>query len=166
MKIIVISDTHMPKRGKKLPEKLIEGLRGAELIIHAGDWQTMDVYEELMRYAPVKGVFGNVDGEEMKKKLPEKQVVEIYGQRIGIVHGHGQKGTTEKRAIATFEGESVDMIIFGHSHIPLKKELNGVLLFNPGSPTEKRRQPMYSYGIISVEKHRLQAEHIFFENKD
>ncbi|RFU60873.1 metallophosphoesterase family protein [Peribacillus glennii] len=165
MKIIVIADTHMPKRGMNLPEKLIEGLRDAELIIHAGDWQKLEVYEQLVHYAPVEGVFGNVDGEEIKQRFSEKRLLEIKGKRIGIVHGHGQKGTTEKRAITAFADESVDMIIFGHSHIPVKKEINGVLLFNPGSPTDKRRQPKFSYGVISVDGD-LQAEHVFFDSKE
>ncbi|TLS37570.1 metallophosphoesterase family protein [Pseudalkalibacillus caeni] len=164
MKIGVISDTHMPGMAKSLPEPLMQGLKGVDLIIHAGDWKTLDVYNSLSELAPVKGVVGNIDGEEIKAEFPEKQIIQAGPFRIGIIHGHGKKKTTEKRAIEAFEGESVDMIIFGHSHIPLKKEHDGVLLFNPGSPIDKRRQPEYSYGMVTI-KDTIEAEHIFYKKK-
>ncbi|MDQ0220452.1 metallophosphoesterase [Peribacillus cavernae] len=165
MKIVVISDTHMPKRGKKLPTSLIEDLQSAQLIIHAGDWQTLDVYQELLTYAPVEGVSGNVDGEDIKERFGEKRILQINGKRIGVVHGHGEKGTTEKRAIAAFAEEDVDLIIFGHSHIPVKKQSDGVMLFNPGSPTDKRRQPAYSYGVITIQG-TIHVDHVFYNSKE
>jgi uncharacterized protein len=161
MKIIVVSDTHIPKKSKTLPPRLINELTDADLIIHAGDWQSIDVYNELKSYAPVEGVFGNVDGEEIQAILPEKQIFEVYGKRIGITHGHGKGKTTEKRAVNQFEGEKVDCIIFGHSHIPINKFVNDQLLFNPGSPTDKRRQEKYSFGILKI-GNTIEAEHIFF----
>lgn len=161
MKIIVISDTHMPKRAKSLPSRLLEELKDADLIIHAGDWQTIDVYNQLTAFAKVEGVYGNVDAENIKEMFIEKQIVEVCGFKIGITHGHGTGKTTEKRAIQKFEGEMVDCIIFGHSHIPINKYINGILLFNPGSPTDKRRQEKYSFGVITIDD-SLAAEHIFF----
>lgn len=161
MKIIVLSDTHIPKRAKSLPKRLLDELKDANLIIHAGDWQTIDVYNQLTTFAKVEGVYGNIDNENIKEMFPEKQIVEVCGFKIGITHGHGTGKTTEKRAIQKFEGEMVNCIIFGHSHIPSKKYNNDILLFNPGSPTDKRRQEKYSFGVITIED-SLEAEHIFF----
>jgi uncharacterized protein len=162
MNIIVISDTHMPKRAKTLPEFLVAYLKTADLIIHAGDLQTNDIYQQLLKYAPVEGVIGNVDEEELVTILPFKKIIEINGVRIGITHGHGKGKTTEKRVLSVFEGENVDIIIFGHSHIPLKKEVDGKILFNPGSPTDKRKQARYSFGRIQLGEN-FTIEHIFFD---
>lgn len=161
MKIVVVSDTHMPKRAKSLPARLLEEITDTDLIIHAGDWQTINVYEELRSYAKIVGVYGNVDGEEIKEQFPAKQIIEVDGIKIGITHGHGKGKTTEKRAIQAFEGEKVDCIIFGHSHIPIKKNEKGVLIFNPGSPTDKRRQEKYSFGVMNI-TNSIAAHHIFF----
>src|SRR4051812_36175488 len=116
MKIIVLSDTHMPKRSKSLPARLMEELKDADLIIHAGDWQTIDVHNQLKTFAKVEGVFGNVDGEDIKEMFPEKRIVEASGYKIGITHGHSTGKTNEKRAVQKFADEKVDCIIFGHSH--------------------------------------------------
>ncbi|AYA76170.1 YfcE family phosphodiesterase [Bacillus sp. Y1] len=164
MKITVISDTHIPKKAKSLPSKVITELKQSDLIIHAGDWQTLDVYHECLQYGDVRGVFGNVDSEELQELLPEKLVVVIECVRIGVVHGHGKRWTTERRAMEAFANDPVDCIIFGHSHIPVLKEINGILLFNPGSCTDKRRQPKPSFGIITV-NNGLHAEHVFFEKE-
>ncbi|PGY08388.1 metallophosphoesterase [Bacillus sp. AFS031507] len=161
MKIVVLSDTHLPKRAKSLPPRLIEELVNADLIIHAGDWQTIDVYNDLKSYANIVGVYGNVDGDEIKELFPENRVIEVCGFKIGITHGHGTGKTTERRAIQKFADEKVDCIIFGHSHIPIKKCEKGIMLFNPGSPTDKRRQEKYSFGLINIGD-SLEAEHIFF----
>ena len=102
MKIIVLSGTHMPTKAKTLPPRLIKELQDTELIIHAGDWQTVDVYNQLKPFAYVAGVYGNVDDEDIKEMFPEKQIVEAGGFKIGITHGHGTGKTTEKRAIQKF----------------------------------------------------------------
>jgi uncharacterized protein len=161
MKIIVLSDTHLPKRKKGLPARLVDELKDVELIIHAGDWQTLDVYHELQSYAKVEGVYGNVDDEEIMGLLPSKKILEAGGFRVGITHGHGKGKTTEKRAIGAFEGEKVDCIIFGHSHIPVKRYEGEILIFNPGSPTDKRRQKQYTFGVFSISD-KIEANHIYF----
>ncbi|MBT2639498.1 MULTISPECIES: metallophosphoesterase family protein [unclassified Bacillus (in: firmicutes)] len=161
MKIVVISDTHMPKKAKQLPEKLLNDLQDSDYIIHAGDWQTVELYSELKQFGPVIGVTGNVDGPELKKLLKTKEILVAGDFHIGIVHGHGTGKTTEKRAIETFAADEVDCIVYGHSHIPVLKEIGGVIVFNPGSPTDKRRQQQFSYGILTVEE-RIIAKHIFF----
>jgi uncharacterized protein len=161
MKIIVLSDTHLPKRNRGLPPRLLEELQDVDLIIHAGDWQTIDVYHQLQTYGKVEGVYGNVDNDDVTGLLSSKKIVEAGRFRIGITHGHGKGKTTEKRAIAAFEGEKVDCIIFGHSHIPVKRYEDNLLIFNPGSPTDKRRQKFFSFGVISLSD-KITAEHIYF----
>ncbi|WP_419880576.1 metallophosphoesterase family protein [Peribacillus sp. B-H-3] len=165
MKIIVLSDTHMPKKAKKLPSILLKELNNADLILHAGDWQTMEVYEELCRYGKVEGVYGNIDSQEILEIFPEKLILTVKQFKIGLIHGHGKKWTTEKRALFAFQDEDVDMIIYGHSHIPKIAHENKCLLFNPGSPTDKRRQKQYSFGIVTAGD-MLEAKHIFFDEKD
>ncbi|WP_210365131.1 metallophosphoesterase [Bacillus sp. REN3] len=164
MKIVVLSDTHMPKKGRTLPGKLLRELDSADYIIHAGDWQTIELYNELGKYAEVKGVTGNVDSPELKAKLNSKEILVVNDFRIGIVHGHGSGKTTERRAQDAFKDERVDWIVYGHSHIPVLKELAGTILFNPGSPTDKRRQKEFSFGIMTVTD-VVRAEHIFYSDR-
>lgn len=164
MKIVVISDTHMPKKAKQLPERLLIDLEDCDYIIHAGDWQTEELYNELKQYGPVIGVTGNVDDPELKSLLKTKEILRAGDFLIGIVHGHGTRKTTEKRALESFEDEEVDCIVYGHSHIPVLKEIDGVIVFNPGSPTDKRRQEEFSYGILTVGE-RIVAQHVFFNEK-
>ncbi|WP_078428320.1 metallophosphoesterase family protein [Alkalihalobacterium alkalinitrilicum] len=165
MKIVVLSDTHMPKKAKTYPSQLVTDLQSAQLIIHAGDWQTAQVYEQLSQYSQVVGVTGNVDNEEIQQLFGEKLVLPIGPFKIGVVHGHGQKLTTEKRALAAFKNDDVDCIIYGHSHIPVLKKVNDILLFNPGSVTDKRRQPNFSYGVLTIGK-TIEAEHVFITDKN
>ncbi|WP_280768835.1 metallophosphoesterase family protein [Salipaludibacillus daqingensis] len=160
MKVMVISDTHIPKRAKKLPDRIISDLKKADLIIHAGDWQTLEVYKDLSQYGEVKGVYGNVDNDEIKAHFPKKLILELNGHKIGVVHGHGRKLTTERRAQEAFKDDHVDCIIFGHSHIPVQKLSNDILLFNPGSATDKRRQSNYSYGILMI-KNEIKKQSMF-----
>ncbi|QHE52631.1 metallophosphoesterase [Pontibacillus sp. HMF3514] len=164
MKIVVISDTHMTKKGKTLPQAVVEDFKDTNVIIHAGDWSTSDLYNELSSYAEVYGVYGNVDGEDIKELMEDKIILEFEGYRIGVVHGHGEKKTTEKRVIEAFHEEQVDMIIFGHSHLPLTRWYNKTLLFNPGSLTDKRKLPYYSYGIITLGD-AIHCEHVYVRDQ-
>lgn len=165
MKIIIMGDTHIPKRAKTLPSKLVQDLKDADLIIHTGDWQSIEVYKELSTYAKVEGVYGNVDESDIKEIFGGKICLDLNGYKIGVVHGHGEKSTTERRALAAFKGEAVDCILFGHSHIPVKNVVNNVLLFNPGSATDKRRQASFSYGVMRIEG-EISVEHVFYEDKN
>ncbi|HIS28092.1 MAG TPA: metallophosphoesterase family protein [Candidatus Avamphibacillus intestinigallinarum] len=164
MKIVVTSDTHIKTIAKKpLPEKLREACKQADLIIHAGDWQTPEVYEELNQYAPVKGVWGNTDAEDIKQYVSDQAIVEAAGYRIGIVHGHGDTKTTEQRVKATFQDEevSLDIVIFGHSHIAYMRYMGKTLFLNPGSPTDKRRSPYYSFAVLNLAED-IQCDFIYF----
>jgi uncharacterized protein len=156
-----LADTHL-KKFNGFPQILESQLTSADLIIHAGDWQTIDVYKALCSYGNVEGVYGNVDGDEIKKLVPEKKIIKIEGKRIGIVHGDGIGKTTEKRALESFMEGEVDLIIFGHSHIPYSRFSKRTLLFNPGSPTAKRKLPYYSFGIITIKNDQIETKHIYF----
>lgn len=163
MKITILSDTHLPKKGKGFPDELISDLKVSEYIIHAGDFQTVDTYNRLMEFGEMTGVAGNVDDEELKEILPKKTKLVLNGMKIGIVHGDGSGKTTEKRAEEAFNANPVDLIVFGHSHIPYLRYHQGVVLFNPGSPTDKRRQPMYSHGVLTIEdESKWSIQHKFY----
>ncbi|WP_349410647.1 metallophosphoesterase family protein [Pseudalkalibacillus sp. SCS-8] len=161
-KILLLADTHIRTSGKLFPEVLLTEMEKADLILHAGDFIESSVVEDLMKFAPVEAVYGNVDSEELQEKLPDKKVVEIEGFRIGLVHGHLGKGkSTPERALRSFEGEAVDVIVFGHSHIPHHEEVDGITLYNPGSATAKRFQKNYSYGWLTIHD-SLQIETHYF----
>ncbi|MDT3425973.1 putative phosphoesterase [Paenibacillus forsythiae] len=167
MKVGVVSDTHMTRMAKKLPKALVEGLKGVELILHLGDWVDMEIYNELSTLAPVDGIAGNNDGQDIVKRFGERKIVTVEGARIGMVHGHRPytgRGT-DFNALRAFEGEGLDCILFGHSHQPLLRRENGVLLFNPGSPTDKRREKLYSFGLLDIGEGKIEARHIFYESK-
>lgn len=161
MKIVVTGDTHISNSKKQLPLRLLTECQTADLIIHTGDWTSIEVYRALSGFAKVIGVYGNVDGEEIKANFKAKEIVEAKGYRIGVVHGHGEKKTTEKRALEAFEEDGVDIVIFGHSHIPMIRYFQKVMLLNPGSPTDKRKLPFYSYAILHIEE-TINAEIILF----
>ncbi|KGX91314.1 phosphodiesterase [Pontibacillus halophilus JSM 076056 = DSM 19796] len=162
MKVIIIADTHLPSKTRGFPQILKQEMKDADYILHAGDWQTSDVYKEIISYAPTEGVYGNVDNESILELLPARHIVTIQGMKIGLVHGHGERGTTERRAIQAFQEEGIDMIIFGHSHIPMSRYHNGILLFNPGSPTYKRKLPYHSFGKMTVNEEGFMVEHVYF----
>ena len=166
MKIAVLSDTHMPKRAKLLPDTVINEIKDTDMIIHAGDWTSLEVYEELKRIAPVIGVYGNVDPPEVQEFFEVRKIVEVGKIKIGIIHGHlGKKKTTPERALEAFQHEKMDIITFGHSHIPYLQTHGETILFNPGSPTDKRFQPKFSYGIITInEGEPIEVKHVFFPN--
>lgn len=161
MKIIVVSDTHMPKIRRGLPGILKEDLKKSDLIIHAGDFQTLDVYNEFMEYGELVAVVGNVDDPNLQALLPQKRIIMKKGLKIGVVHGDGMGKTTEKRALEAFQPDEVDLIIFGHSHIPYSRYMKGGFLFNPGSPTDKRKLPYFSHGVLTIED-TWKIEHKFY----
>jgi len=162
VKIGVLADTHIPRRAKEVPRFVIEKLQGAALIIHAGDLTDMRVIDQLAKVAPVEAVAGNIDSEDVREKLPRQRLITVGGYSIGVVHGDGTSGTTIQRARRAFGDKGPDCIVFGHSHIPLIQYLDGVLMVNPGSPTDPRRQQMPSFAIITVGD-KIDAEIIYFD---
>jgi len=165
-RIGVVSDTHMFSRARKLPDRLAAGLAGVDLIIHAGDFTDPAVIPLFERIAPLEAVAGNNDGYEIVRRFGYRRVIEAGGRRIGIVHGHQGPGrTAEAAASIAFRDEEVDIIIFGHSHAPhYEWTPEGRLLFNPGSPTDKRWQARYSFGLIEIGE-RVEAAHRFYDDK-
>lgn len=161
VKIGVLADTHIPSKAKELPEFLIDKFKDVDHIIHAGDIVSLDVIRQLETLAPVTAVAGNVDPPVLKKLLGENKTVSFGRFCIGVFHGHGSKGNTLERAISCFNDTSLDCIIFGHSHMPYCAYHDQILLFNPGSPTNKRRNKQYSFGIIEC-GHTLKAQHVYF----
>jgi putative phosphoesterase len=161
MKIGVLSDTHIPTRKKVLPETVIEAFRSVDHIIHAGDISCFEVLDTLNELAPVTAVAGNIDPEELQTALGMKRIITLNGYRIGIAHGHGKSGKTVDRAVRCFEKDEVDCIVFGHSHNPFCEYRDHILLFNPGSPTDKRRNEFFSFGILEL-GNGIKAKHIYF----
>ncbi|MDD9267942.1 metallophosphoesterase family protein [Paenibacillus sp. GCM10023248] len=164
MRIGIIADTHLSARAQKLPDALLAGLQGVELILHAGDWVSEHVVDLVEEIAPCEAVAGNNDGPEIVERFGRKKIVTAGGYRIGLIHGDGFRKTTEERAREAFREELPDIVIFGHSHIPYQQSVEGMLMFNPGSPTDKRRQPRYSYGIIELGA-TIQAVHHYYDSK-
>jgi putative phosphoesterase len=146
--VLVVSDTHVgPARRQQLPAALIEHARQADLILHGGDVTDPDVLLELAAYAPLHAVLGNCD--PLGSCLPERLVVELAGARIGMLHIPGPEHGRRARLAASFPGCRV--VIFGHTHLPVCEDEHGLLLLNPGSPTERRRAPHRSFAWLDVD---------------
>ena len=151
MKIVVLSDTHIPQAAKGLPEKIYEELKSADLLLHAGDISTVAFFNELQKIAKdIKAVQGNMDEPALKRILPRKQLVKIGGFSIGLIHGSGSPAGILDLAEKEFQDKKPDIIIFGHSHQSFKSDKGGILFFNPGSPTDKVFSEVNSYGIILI----------------
>ena len=162
MKIGVVSDTHIPKRARELPLIILNAFETVDHIIHAGDILSMHVIQQLEQLAPVTAVAGNVDTSEVKEALGEKKILIAGAFHIGVVHGHGSGGSTIGRAIRAFQQDKLDCIVFGHSHIPFIGHYQNTFMFNPGSPTDKRRCSQFSFGIFETSQ-GIEAKHIFFD---
>ena len=149
MQIALISDTHLPRGSRRLPQECIERLRSADLILHAGDVMTLPVLRQLETYGPVVAVHGNVDDGEVRAALPAEATVQRGGVAIGVVHDAGPANGRLARLRGRFPGANA--VVFGHSHIPLhERDSDGFQIFNPGSPTERRRAPSHTMGIATV----------------
>lgn len=165
MKVLVLSDTHVPQRALALSPILYEALAEADLILHAGDIVSQEVLDELEGFAPVHAVCGNVDPWELWERLPRQKLIEVNGYRIGLVHGDGEghQGTPD-RAFAAFT--NVDCVVFGHTHRPLNERRGQTLLFNPGSSTDRQREPRFSFGWLHLGAgpgDPIHGEHVFFD---
>lgn len=148
MLIGCVSDTHILKR--PLPDRILEALRGVDLILHAGDILEPEVMERLSTVAKTLAVAGNMDYGKLKQTLPAKLVVEAEGRRIGLIHGSGGPQGITQMVRREFQGEQVDAIVFGHTHEPYNREEYGIYFFNPGSPTDKIFARINSVGILEV----------------
>jgi len=157
----IISDTHLPRGQRRLPDRCVERLRAADLILHAGDLMTVGFLEELQALGPpVHAVAGNVDEAALLVRLPRRTVVEVGGVRIGMLHDAGPAQGRLARQRANFPDCAA--VVFGHSHIPLHEvsDDGAFQLFNPGSPTDRRRQPVHTMGEGVVASGRLTLSHV------
>jgi hypothetical protein len=154
MRVVALADTHAPRRWKSCPPRVAEQLRQADLILHAGDVCTAGVLDELARFAPVLAVVGNNDGPDVAAwgAMPTVQT-DIDGLTVAMIHDSGPAPGRDRRMRRRFPG--ADLVVFGHSHIPLDVEADGVRIFNPGSPTDRRRQPRGTVGVLRIEAGRL-----------
>lgn len=151
---VVLADTHIPRRSRKLPRGLEPHLKEADLILHAGDLMDPALLDELAAYAPVRAVQGNLD--PLEADLPETQEFVFGGARIAMIHDSGRKEGRRRRLTRRFPDARV--VVFGHSHIPFLEDEDGLLLLNPGSPTDKRRQPEYTFALLYAEAGSVRAE--------
>lgn len=147
MVVAVISDTHLPRGARRIPDSCVRAMRESDLILHAGDLVVADVLRDLRALGPpVVAVHGNVDTEEVTRLLPETAVADAGDVKIGLIHDAGPAQGRLERMRARFP--DADVVVFGHSHIPLHEERDGFHIFNPGSPTDRRRQPRHTMGLL------------------
>jgi len=159
--IAVLSDTHMPKGGRVLPPSCVELLGEAEAALHTGDFFTVATLRAIEALCPgrLHAVHGNVDEGELRAALPETLEVDLDGARIAMIHDAGPSHGRLARMRARFP--RADAVVFGHSHLPLHEEEDGFQIFNPGSPTERRRAPRHSMGVLKIEAGRPAFEHVW-----
>ncbi|MFI6977478.1 metallophosphoesterase family protein [Embleya sp. NPDC050154] len=155
MRVLLTSDTHVPQRAKAVPERLLAEMAAVDVVIHAGDWvdgDALDLFEAHSRR--VIGVYGNNDGPDLRSRLPEVARVELGGVRFAVVHETGPAEGRERRCAARYP--DVDVLVFGHSHIPWDTVTDtGLRLLNPGSPTDRRRQPHHTYMTLTADAGRI-----------
>ncbi|GAB7029336.1 metallophosphoesterase [Streptomyces sp. NPDC021749] len=155
MRLLLLSDTHLPQRAKALPPRLLDEVPRADAVLHAGDWvdtATLDLLQARARR--LIGVYGNNDGPELRARLPEVAYADLAGLRFGVVHETGPAQGRERRCAARYP--DLDVLVFGHSHIPWDSVADGRLrLLNPGSPTDRRRQPYCTYMTAEITSGRL-----------
>jgi putative phosphoesterase len=149
VKLLLLADTHVPLRARDLPAQVWTAVDEADLVVHAGDWVVPELLDRLgARAARLLAVWGNNDGPELRSRLPEVATETVEGVRIGVVHETGSSRGREARMRAEHPG--LDLLVFGHSHIPWDTAADGLRLLNPGSPTDRRRQPHCTYMTLVV----------------
>jgi putative phosphoesterase len=160
VRIGVVSDTHLPRFGRQIPPALERGLREAavDLILHLGDMTSLDVAGWFEAIAPFDGVAGNNDEAAVSARFGRRKVLVIDGVRVGLVHGdEGRARSTLLRSLDAFATDTPDVVLFGHSHIPYLAQHGATLVLNPGSPTDRRRQPTYTWATLEIEAGRAAA---------
>ncbi|HWM54848.1 MAG TPA: metallophosphoesterase family protein [Solirubrobacterales bacterium] len=158
--IAVLADTHMPKGARRLPDRCVELIGEAEAVIHAGDFSGVSVLAELESLClTVHAVHGNVDDPALRRALPPTLELQLGGRVVVVIHDAGPAGGRLARLRRRFP--QADAVVFGHSHLPLREEQSGFQIFNPGSPTERRRAPRPSMGLLACDEGELAFEHVW-----
>ena len=155
MKILVLSDTHIPIAAQDLPEEIYKAIEGVDMIFHAGDLIDAGVLEKLKSLKETKAVCGNMDSKKLRMALNTKEVINIGKIKIGLIHGYG--APSEIMPTVRREFDKVDVLVFGHSHAAMNVKKDGVLYFNPGSPTDKIFASKNSYGILEVTDKKVEG---------
>ena len=155
-RMLLLADTHLPVRAKRLSPAVWAAVESADVVVHAGDWVSVDLLDELeSRCARLIGVWGNNDGEELRKRLPEVARATLDGVRLAVVHETGAAAGREARCDAAYP--DTDLLVFGHSHIPWDTTTPaGLRLLNPGSPTDRRRQPVCTVMTMTLDAGRIE----------
>ena len=155
MRLLLLADTHLPKRAKDLPAQVWAEVESADLVVHAGDWVSVDLLDELeQRSRALLACWGNNDGPALRARLPEVARATLEGVRVAVVHETGTAAGRERRADR--DHPDVDLLVFGHSHIPWDAvSPAGMRLLNPGSPTDRRRQPVCTYMTVELAEGRV-----------
>jgi len=165
----VISDTHMPRMAKALPKALVAGLRKhrIDLLVHCGDIVGETAIPLFESIAPFEAVAGNNDPPQIVERYGRRKILTAGGVRIGLVHGDGARSgwSTPQHAFEQFAGSGVQAVLFGHSHIPYCRTRGGILLLNPGSPTDKRMNVRFSYAIVRIEDGSISARLHYYLRK-
>lgn len=157
--VAIIADTHMPRGSRRLPDGCVRRIRAADLVVHLGDFSTRGVYEEMAAIGPrLVAVHGNVDDASLKRELPERTTIDLAGARLGLIHNAGPARARLGRMRKLFGDATA--VLFAHSHIPLHEREDGFEIFNPGSPTERRRAPTHTMGLATVRDGKLRLRHI------
>ncbi|KAJ49178.1 hypothetical protein BD780_003142 [Clostridium tetanomorphum] len=162
MKIGIISDTHITKHSEDINKIIDKYFKEVDMIIHVGDFNSIDVINNIKKKKKFVGVYGNNDSSSVKQYLNEKEIISVEGYKIGLFHGHGDKKNVIDRAYEKFKDNKVDIIIFGHSHQPIIKTKNKILMLNPGSPRRKFKERWYSYMQLELGKKKIEARIILF----
>ncbi|AFU02651.1 metallophosphoesterase family protein [Nocardia brasiliensis] len=157
MRLLIISDTHVPKRARDLPDLIWREVAAADVVVHAGDWTEVALLDRLeARCRRLIGVYGNNDGAQLQARLPLVARAELAGLRLAVVHETGPAKGREQRCARDFP--DTDLLVFGHSHIPWDSVTpTGCRLLNPGSPTDRRRQPQHTYLTAHIHAGRLNS---------
>ena len=155
-RILVISDTHIPRSANDLPQAIYDEIPNVDMIIHAGDFVEKDIYDKLKTLKDIKAVYGNMDSMALRRILNNKEIIGVGKIRIGLIHGYGAPRTLVDTVAGEFTG--VQAVVFGHSHAPMNSVRNGVLFFNPGSPTDKIYADGNSYGILEIDSGKIEGK--------
>lgn len=156
MRIVVLSDTHIPRVAHDLPAAIYDEIKKSDMIIHAGDFVEKEIYDKLSAMKEMKAVYGNMDANSLHGILNQKEIMQIGRVRIGLIHGHG----APRDIVETVNNEftNVNAIVFGHSHSAMNIVKDGILFFNPGSPTDRVFSSANSYGILEINGNRIEGK--------
>lgn len=157
-RIGVISDTHIPRQAEQLSKELLDELSKMAFIIHAGDFEDLKTLKELQKFNRLIGVAGNMDSKEIKDQLKHKEIINVDHYKIGIIHGWGDPHKLPRTVLQEFKSDGVNCIVFGHSHQAYNEFIDGILLFNPGSPTDNIYAHFKSFGILETHPEGIKGE--------